>query len=265
MVVLIQNNYEDLSNWVANFIASRINNFYPTTGNPFVLGLPTGSSPVGTYKRLIELYQRGVVSFRNVVTFNMDEYVGLPDGDSHSYRLFMQKTFFQYIDIPYRNINIPDGNASDLEEECRKYEAKIVEAGGIQLFLGGIGSNGHIAFNEPGAPFHSVTRVVELSPKTRLANSRFFDNDIDRVPVKAITVGIRTIMDSSEVLLIAGGPEKAESVKKIVEGGLDNECPASALQLHKRGWLICDEDAAKFLKPETVNYFKNKFKENEGL
>ena len=151
MRLIIEKNYELMSEWAANFVAKRINEYAPKESNPFVLGLPTGSSPLGMYKKLIELNQQGKVSFRNVVTFNMDEYVGIPEDHPESYHSFMWNNFFSHIDIRKENVNILNGNAPDLEAECARYEEKIKNAGGIHLFLGGIGPDGHIAFNEPGS------------------------------------------------------------------------------------------------------------------
>ena len=166
MRVIIEPDYQSLSKWAADYVAQRINQFQPTSGHPFVLGLPTGSSPLGMYRALIELNKQGVVSFKNVVTFNMDEYVGLPESHPESYHSFMFNNFFNHIDIPKENIHILNGNAEDLEAECENYEKQIAAYGGIDLFLGGIGPDGHIAFNEPGSSLTSRTRVKTC---TRLA------------------------------------------------------------------------------------------------
>jgi glucosamine-6-phosphate deaminase len=264
MRVLIHKNYDDLSKWTAWYIASKINSFQPTPENPFVLGLPTGSSILGTYSSLIELVKKEFVSFQNVVTFNMDEYVGLPEGHPQSYRVFMYQNFFNHIDIRSENINIPNGNVSDLETECQWYEDKIKSYGVIHLFLGGIGSNGHIAFNEPGSSLKSKTRLINLTQETRLANSRFFGNDVSQVPKTALTVGIDTIMQAREVVLVASGFNKACAVQKIVEEGVDQLYPASALRLHPNGMVVCDETAAKDLNPDTIRYFKDTEKEELG-
>ncbi|WP_457566493.1 glucosamine-6-phosphate deaminase, partial [Caldithrix abyssi] len=185
MRIIIQENYQALSKWVAYYIAQKINRFNPTPDKPYVLGLPTGSSPLGTYQELIQLYKQGKVSFENVITFNMDEYVGLPEDHPQSYHYFMWHNFFSHIDIKKENVHILDGNAPDLEKECEAYEEKIKEVGGIHLFLGGIGPDGHIAFNEPGSSLTSRTRIKTLTYDTRLANSRFFNNDINQVPKTA--------------------------------------------------------------------------------
>jgi len=174
MRIIIKKDYDEVSNWVANYVVNKINQANPTPDKPFVLGLPTGSSPLGTYRRLIELHKAGKVSFKNVITFNMDEYVGLPEDHPKSYHYFMWTNLFNHIDIPRENVNILNGNAPDLEKECQEYEEKIKKVGGIDLFLGGIGPDGHIAFNEPGSSLSSRTRVKSLSYDTILANSRFF-------------------------------------------------------------------------------------------
>lgn len=182
MRLIIQNSYEQISKWAAAFIVKRIREFDPTPNKPFILGLPTGSTPYGTYKELIRLYREGKVSFRNVVTFNMDEYIGIPKEHPQSYYTFMWDNFFRHIDIKPENANILNGNAINLEKECEDYEKKIESYGGINLFMGGIGPDGHIAFNEPGSSLASRTRVKSLTTDTIIANSRFFENDITKVP-----------------------------------------------------------------------------------
>lgn len=188
MRVIIEPDYQALSQWAANYVASKINAANPTPEKPFVLGCPTGSSPLGMYKALIELNKQGKVSFQNVVTFNMDEYVGLPEDHPESYHTFMWKNFFNHIDIKKENVHILNGNAEDLEAECANYEKQIAEIGGIDLFMGGIGPDGHIAFNEPGSSLSSRTRIKTLTTDTIIANSRFFDNDVNKVPKTALTV-----------------------------------------------------------------------------
>ena len=194
MRVIIESDYQALSQWAANYVASKINAANPTPEKPFVLGCPTGSSPLGMYKALIELNKQGKVSFQNVVTFNMDEYVGLPEDHPESYHTFMWKNFFNHIDIKKENVHILNGNAEDLEAECANYEKQIAEIGGIDLFMGGIGPDGHIAFNEPGSSLSSRTRIKTLTTDTIIANSRFFDNDVNKVPKTALTVGVHVIV-----------------------------------------------------------------------
>lgn len=257
MRVIIESDYQALSEWAANYVAQRINQFQPSSERPFVLGLPTGSSPLGMYKALIELNRKGKVSFRNVVTFNMDEYVGLPESHPESYHSFMFNNFFNHIDIPKENIHILNGNASDLEAECGNYEKQIASYGGIDLFVGGIGPDGHIAFNEPGSSLTSRTRVKTLTTDTIVANSRFFDNDVDKVPKTALTVGVGTVMDAKEVLILCNGHNKARALHHAVEGGVTQMWTISALQMHRHGIIVCDEAATDELKVGTYRYFKD--------
>ena len=220
MRVIIEPDYQTLSQWAANYVASRINAANPTPEKPFVLGCPTGSSPLGMYKALIELNKQGKVSFQHVVTFNMDEYVGLPEDHPESYHTFMWKNFFNHIDIKKENVHILNGNAEDLEAECANYEKQIAEIGGIDLFMGGIGPDGHIAFNEPGSSLSSRTRIKTLTTDTIIANSRFFDNDVNKVPKTALTVGVGTVLSAKEVLIICNGHNKARALQHAVEGGI---------------------------------------------
>lgn len=211
---------------------------------------------VETYKELVRLYEAGEVSFRNVVTFNMDEYVGIPEDHPESYHTFMRKHFFDHVDVPAANIHILDGNAPDLQKECEEYERKIVAAGGIDLFLGGIGEDGHIAFNEPYSSLVSRTRVMTLTPETVAVNSRFFDNDVNKVPKQAMSVGVATIMDSHEVIIQAFGHKKARALKHGVEGCYSHEWTISALQVHPAGIIVADEAAVGELKVSTYRYFR---------
>ncbi len=262
MRLIIQDSYGKLSKWVANYIVKAINDYQPTTDRPYVLGLPTGSSPIGTYRELVKLVKDGKVSFKNVITFNMDEYVGIREGHPESYHSFMRKNLFEEIGIPLENINILDGNTEDLKVECDQYEERIKAAGGIRLFLGGIGPDGHIAFNEPGSSLYSRTRIKTLTYDTRIANSRFFDNDVNKVPKLALTVGVGTVMDADEVVLIVNGHGKARALHKIIEEGVNHMWTASALQLHRKSMIVCNDDATAELKMESVNYFKDIEKDN---
>ena len=261
MRVIIRNNYENMSKWTADYIVEKINKFNPTSENPFVLGLPTGSTPLGTYRELINRYKEGKVSFKNVVTFNMDEYVGLPEEHPESYHSFMFNNFFNHIDIPKENINILNGNATDLEAECQRYEDKIKSYGGIHLFMGGIGPDGHIAFNEPGSSLTSRTRKKNLTTDTIIANSRFFDNDINKVPKTALTVGVGTVMDAKEVIILVNGHNKARALYHAIEGAVNHMWTVSILQTHPKGIIVCDDAATDELKVGTVNYFKDIEKE----
>ncbi len=256
MQLIINKNYDEISKWTANYIAAKINEFKPTPEKPFVIGLPTGSTPIGTYRELIKKYEAGEISFKNVVTFNMDEYVGLPKEHPQSYYSFMHNNFFSHIDIRPENINIPDGNAADMEKECREYEEKIVRLGGIRLFMGGMGEDGHIAFNVPGSSLSSRTRVVNLNYDTIMANSRFFDNDMDKVPKQSVTVGVQTVFDALEVVILVSGYKKARALQQVVEGGVSHMWTLSVLQLHPNGTIVCDDDATMELKVGTVKYFR---------
>ncbi len=262
MRLVIQPDYENLARWTASYIARKIELFKPTTDKPFVLGLPTGSSPLGVYNELISLYKLGKVSFKHVVTFNMDEYVGLAPDHPQSYHYFMWENLFSHVDIKRENVNILNGMAEDIKAECQRYEDKIAAMGGIDLFLGGIGIDGHIAFNEPGSSLTGRTRDKELNLDTRIANSRFFGNDIDRVPRLALTVGVGTVMDSREVLIIVNGHNKARALHHVVEGSISQMWTASAIQMHKRAMVVCDEAATYELKVGTFKHFLDIEKEN---
>lgn len=248
--------------WAARYVADKINAFQPTAQRPFVLGLPTGSSPLTMYQQLIKLYQAGEVSFKHVVTFNMDEYVGLPKEHPESYHSFMFNNFFDHVDIDKDNINILNGNAPDVDEECRRYEEKIRSYGQIELFIGGVGQDGHIAFNEPGSSLCSRTRIKTLTEDTRLANSRFFNNDVNQVPKYALTVGVGTLMDAKEVLLLVSGHNKALALQAGVEGCVNHLWTVSALQMHHKAMIVCDEESTMELKVKTLRYFQQLEKEN---
>lgn len=257
MRLIIEQNYELLSKWAANYVAAKIKQANPTPEKPFVLGLPTGSSPLGMYKNLIELNKKGVVSFQNVITFNMDEYVGLPKEHPESYHSFMWNNFFSHIDIKPENVNILNGNAADIEAECAAYEAKMKAVGGVDLFLGGIGPDGHIAFNEPGSSLTSRTRQKTLTMDTIIANSRFFDNDINKVPKTSLTVGVGTVLSAKEVMIIVNGHNKARALYHAVEGAITQMWTISALQMHEKGIIVCDDAATAELKVGTYRYFKD--------
>ena len=257
MRLIIKKDCEQLAEWAAEYVIKKINDFKPTLQKKFVLGLPTGSSPVIMYKKLIAAYNQKRVSFKNVVTFNMDEYVGLPVDHPESYHSFMYNNLFKHIDCPDENIHILNGNASDLEAECANYEMMIQEAGGIDLFVGGVGVDGHIAFNEPGSSLSSRTRQKTLTTETRMVNSRFFGNDMNKVPAFALTVGVGTVMDAREVMVLVNGHAKARALQAAVEGGVSQMFTISALQMHKHGIIVCDEAATDELKVGTYRYFKD--------
>ena len=255
MRVIINPDYAALSKWGANYVAAKINAANPTPEKPFKLGCPTGSSPLG-------LYKEGKVSFASVVTFNMDEYVNLPEEHPESYHSFMWTNFFSHIDIKKENVHILNGNAPDLKAECEAYEQAIKDAGGIDLFMGGIGPDGHIAFNEPGSSLTSRTRVKSLTTDTIIANCRFFDNDVNLVPKTALTVGVGTVMDAKEVLIVCNGHNKARALQHAIEEGISQMWTISALQMHPHAIIVCDEAACGELKVDTYKYFKDIEKDN---
>ena len=257
MRLIIEPSYEQLSRWAAEHVIKRINEFNPTPDHKFVLGLPTGSSPIGMYRELVKANKEGRVSFKNVLTFNMDEYVNLPEDHPESYHSFMATNLFNHIDCPKENIHILNGNAKDLEAECRHYEEMIAEAGGIDLFIGGIGPDGHIAFNEPGSSLNSRTRQKTLTTDTIVANSRFFENDLNKVPKTALTVGVGTVMDAREVMILVNGHAKCRALQAAVEGSVNHMWTISALQMHQHGIIVADDAACEELKVGTYRYFKD--------
>ncbi|MCL2894740.1 glucosamine-6-phosphate deaminase [Brenneria tiliae] len=246
----------EVGKWAARYIVKKINEFNPSAARPFVLGLPTGSSPLEAYKALVAMHRAGEVSFKHVVTFNMDEYVGLPAEHPQSYRSFMQQNLFNHVDIPPENINLLNGNAEDIAAECRRYEEKIKYYGKIHLFMGGVGNDGHIAFNEPASSLASRTRIKTLTEETRLANSRFFGDDVNLVPKFALTVGVGTLLDAEEVMILVTGRNKAQALQAAVEGNVNHMWTISCLQLHAKAVMVCDEPSTMELKVKTVKYFR---------
>jgi len=259
MRLIIHRNYNDASLWAAFYIADKINAC--GAERPFALGLPTGDSPRELYRQFVRMHKNRKLSFANARTFNMDEYVGLDKAHPQSYHRFMAENLFNHIDIDWKNIHIPNGMAADLENECRLYEEAIVAAGGIDLFVGGMGVDGHIAFNEPGSSLQSRTRVKTLAEETRIANSRFFGGDPAQVPATALSVGVATVMDAREVLIIVSGSRKARALQAVVEGGVSQQWTLSCLQMHPHAIIVCDEDAVEELRVKTVRYFKDVEKE----
>ena len=262
MKVIIRNTSKEGSLWAAHHIAEKIKAKAAVTDKPFVLGLCTGSTPIETYAELARMVQAGELSFRNVISFNMDEYVGLPEEHPESYHSFMHTNLFSKIDEPKENIHILNGNAEDLEAECAHYEQMIEEAGGIDLFIGGIGPDGHIAFNEPFSSLTSRTRVKTLTTDTRIANSRFFGGDMNAVPATALTVGVGTVMEAREVMILCNGHNKARALQAAIEGPVTQAWTISALQTHQHGIIVCDESATDELKVSTYKYFKDIEKDN---
>lgn len=240
MNIVVVNGYQEMSEKAAAFIDGKIKD------NPYIkLGLATGGTPLGTYKNLIKGFVENRTSYKHVTTFNLDEYVGLSQENQNSYYYYMNTAFFSHIDIKRENIHIPKGDARDLQKECEQYEASITESGGIDLQLLGLGSNGHIGFNEPGSPFTSKTRVVNLEPSTIKANARFFENDED-VPTRAISMGISTIMNSKEILLLVSGEKKRRAFKQLLNGEILESFPASILKKHPCVTVIVDSEATGY-------------------
>ncbi|RCW77492.1 glucosamine-6-phosphate deaminase [Saliterribacillus persicus] len=237
MKVIQVNNYEEMSKKAAEIIINRIQ-----ADNKITLGLATGGTPVQTYERLVEDFRKNHTSYKQVTTFNLDEYIGLPITDPNSYHFYMNKHLFHHIDIDPNETFIPNGLAENLEEECRLYDEKIKEYGGIDLQLLGLGENGHIGFNEPGTPFEQKTHVVTLEESTRTANARFF-NDLSEVPTKAITMGLGTIVKSKEILVLVSGEEKRHALSQLLHSDKDEDFPASILKTHENVTIIATEDA----------------------
>ena len=254
MRVVIQENYEKMCKWAANYIAAKINGH--KEDRPFILGLPTGSSPVGVYRELVRMNKAGEVSFSNVVTFNMDEYLGLPREHDQSYWYFMHDNLFNHlVDMKPENINILNGMTDDPEGECACYEEKIASYGGIDLFMGGLGVDGHIAFNEPFTSLSSRTGVRDLTSDTRIVNSRFFGDDPENVPAQALSVGVGTVTDAKEVMILINGHNKARALAATVEGPVSSKWTCSALQLHNGAIIACDEAACGELTVDSYKFF----------
>ena len=244
MRIIVCENYEEVSKKAAQMILSQV-----TLKPNSVLGLATGSTPVGMYKNLIQMNKERYIDFSEVKTFNLDEYYNLPRTNEESYYHFMYENLFNHININSENVNIPNGMAEDIEAECARYDEAIKESGGIDIQVLGIGNNAHIGFNEPTVNFEKGTHLVELDESTIQANSRFFD-DIDDVPKKAITMGVGAIFKSRKIMLLACGENKAEAIYNTVYGKVIPEVPASILQFHNDIVIILDKAAAKLLKKE---------------
>ncbi|MCX7885033.1 MAG: glucosamine-6-phosphate deaminase [Caloramator sp.] len=245
MKIKVVKDYDEMSLLAAKQIIEQIK-----IKNNSVLGLATGSTPIGMYKNLIEYFKRGEVDFSKVITFNLDEYIGLDKGNEQSYIYFMKKNLFSHINIKEENIFIPDGTAKDAEIECKRYNELLEKYGPIDIQILGIGVNGHIGFNEPSKSLTLRTHVTDLTEDTRKANARFFD-DISKVPTKAITMGIGDIMKAEKIILLASGKSKAPIIKHMVETGISTFIPASVLKLHKNVEIIADEDAASLIEKDS--------------
>ncbi len=239
--------------WAASYLKGTLQAFAPSLQRPFVLGLPTGDTVRDMYAMLRTFAQARTLSFQHLITFNLDEYVGIPADHPQSYHSYMYRHLFDYVPIPPEHIFMPNGQAADLPAECAHYEREIARVGGINLVIGGVGHNGHIAFNEPGTPFHSRTHVVDLTPDTLEVNARFFGGDTQRVPCRAITLGIGTILDAKELVFLASGVKKAAAVVHGLTQKPTLDWPVSALQLHPRATLVADLDACILLSGELKN------------
>lgn len=242
MKIIKVTDYDEMSSKACELVVDKIKK----ASNP-ILGLATGSTPEGLYKRIIEKYKQGEVSFENVTTFNLDEYVGLAGDDPNSYRYFMNEKLFKHVDISPDKTFVPNGVAQDLEAECENYEQFIQDVGGIDLQVLGLGTNGHIAFNEPGTSFDSRTSVVDLTQETLEANRRFF-NSIDEVPTQALSMGIGSIIEAKEIILLASGEAKAEALAEVINGKVTEDLPGSILQKHDHVTIIADEAALSQVK-----------------
>ncbi|MEH7012093.1 glucosamine-6-phosphate deaminase [Neobacillus niacini] len=241
MKLIRTENYAEMSLEAGKFIVDKIRS------NPsLTLGLATGSTPKGVYEYLIQDHEENETTYKQVKSVNLDEYIGLPAEDPNSYHYFMSQNLFNHLDISENHTHIPNGAATDLEQECLRYEKLIKELGGVDLQILGIGQNGHIGFNEPGTPFTSRTHIVTLDQNTREANSRFF-NSLDEVPTHAITMGTASILESKEILLLVSGESKAEALFKFINGEISEEFPASVLKNHQNVTVIADRDALKYI------------------
>ena len=257
MRVIIKPDYEQVTDWAATYIAYRINRARPTPAKPFVLGLPMGDTPKGMYKKLVELNRAGKLSFANVVIFCMNEFIGLEKNAPQSCQSYMDEYLLKHVDTKAANIYILDGRTKNYEKECSNFELAIRQKGGIDLFVGGVGADGHIAFNEPFSSLDSHTRVKTLTTETMKIKAKLFGGDISKVPHTVLTVGTGTIMDAREVMLLATGAAKAEATRAAIEGSVNHRWAVSALQMHRHGIYVCDEDAASKLEQETVSYLKD--------
>lgn len=242
MNLRVVNSYEELSKVAASEF-SKVIKEKPNA----ILGLATGGSPIGMYKELIKMYENKELDFSKITTVNLDEYIGLNPEHSQSYRYFMNDNLFNHINIDVANTFVPNGLAKDLEVECKEYDKRIIELGGIDIQLLGVGNNGHIAFNEPDEHLSAGTHVISLTENTIEANARFFDN-IDDVPRTAITMGVGGIMKAKKIILIASGESKAEAIKGLFSGKITTENPASMLQMHRDVTVIVDKEAAKLIE-----------------
>ncbi|XP_046750310.1 glucosamine-6-phosphate isomerase 2-like [Diprion similis] len=256
MRLIIHDTMADVTEWTAKYILKRIHDFNPNANKYFVLAMGSDSSPAGVYKKLIEYYKAGKVSFRYVKTFNLMEYVGIASDNPVSYYSYTHNNFTDHVDIDPKNVFTLNGTASDLVAECEEYEKKIKEAGGIDLHMTGVGLDGHVAWNVPGSSLLSRTRVKTLGEMSVKEICVHFDNDTRKVPRQVLTVGIDNMMEIGELLFIFNGTAKAVALQKAVEEGINSMWEISAFQQHPRTLLICDKDSTVELRVKTVNYYK---------
>ncbi len=260
MFIQIVDDYKQMSARAAGVVASQV-----ILKNNAVLGLATGSTPEGMYHQLVEMHREGTVDFSKVVTFNLDEYLGLSPEHTQSYHYYMKHHLFNHINVPSKNIHIPRGQTEDLENMCLEYDQKIAEAGGIDLQVLGVGTNGHIGFNEPGSHLKMQTHVIDLTRDTIEANSRFFDTP-ENVPRQAVTMGMGSIMKARRIMLLASGAKKAPVIKETVSGKITTEVPASFLQLHPRVIMILDREAAALLmEPDHKHYISKALRRHVSI
>lgn len=245
MKIKILSNRQELITKTVELLITRINNH--TTSQPFVLGLSTGATVLSICEELVKHYQAGDISLKNVITFHAGEYIGFSYISKQKYFKILQESFFSKVDIPTQNIFTIDGSTSDIMLECQHYEQKIKEFGGMDLFLGSLGENGNIAFNEPGSSLVSRTRIKTLTMETKRADARFFDNDINLVPSQAITMGLGTIFDAKEIIITVYGFQKAFTIQKCLEQSISDMNPASILQMHENVRFFIDKVAGRFL------------------
>lgn len=247
MKIVIAENYKIMSDLVARLVIKQIRH-----NNQTILALPTGGTPIGFYKNLVKAVKQKKVSFKQVKIFNLDEYVGLDESDSHSFHAFMRARLLNFIDIKRENIFVPDGMAKNLKQAGANYESLIKKYGGIDLAVLGIGLDGHVGFNEPGSDFNSKTRVVKLTEKTRRSNLKYF-HDLEQVPHQAITMGLGTITKAKKIILIASGEKKSNIIKRALTGKATESLPASILQKHKNLTVVLEKRAGKFIKFNQIN------------
>jgi glucosamine-6-phosphate deaminase len=247
----------DVGVWAAHYILNTYQQFQPSASKPLVIALPTGATAVSIYHQLINLYKLKLISFQHIITFNLDEYVGISKDHPLSYHRYMYEHVFNHIDIQQQNINILNGMATDLELECKTYEEKITAVGGIDLLICGIGVNGHIAFNEPFSSFSCLTKITNLDIITRKTNASLNNVDLNIFPKQALTMGMQTIMAARDIVVSVKGINKANVLAQIIEGPISSMVPASILQQHLHSVIVCDQTAISELKIKTLGYFEN--------